>query len=115
MQEDMQRPRHLLLRSGAIVQDAEKRNVPSLAMLQQLKGMRDETFRGHYVLDVVRCRAALGRPGDSSSSSSRHRDVDDGGEAKAKEREAALAASHCRGSTRRSASAFPHLRRHFGD
>ncbi|PAN18443.1 hypothetical protein PAHAL_3G202100 [Panicum hallii] len=62
-QEDLQQLRLLLLRSGAIVQDAEQRYVPSKAMLQQLKALRDETFRGHYVLDVVSCRAALGGGG----------------------------------------------------
>ncbi|RLN29437.1 hypothetical protein C2845_PM05G31190 [Panicum miliaceum] len=61
--EDLQRLRHLLLRSGAIVLDAEQRHVPSKAMRQQLKALRDETFRGHYVLDVASCRAALGGGG----------------------------------------------------
>ncbi|OEL16356.1 hypothetical protein BAE44_0022630 [Dichanthelium oligosanthes] len=64
VQEDLQRLRHLLLRSGAIVRDAEQRHVSSKSMLHQLKALRDDTLRGHYVLDAVRCRAALGGGGD---------------------------------------------------
>ncbi|CAN6336992.1 unnamed protein product [Urochloa humidicola] len=60
-QEDLQRLHYLLLRSGAIVRDAEQRHVPSKAMLQQLKALRDEMFLGYYALDAARCRAALGR------------------------------------------------------
>ncbi|KAF8727369.1 hypothetical protein HU200_018971 [Digitaria exilis] len=77
MQEDLQRLRHLLLRSGAIIQDAEHRHVPSKAMMQQLKALRDETFRGYYVLDVVRCRAALG--GDDRRRRNRNGDEDEAG------------------------------------
>ncbi|XP_062232624.1 disease resistance protein RGA2-like [Phragmites australis] len=60
VQEDLQRLRHLLLRSGTIVEEAERRLVTNRAMLQKLKALRDETFRGNYVLDAFRCRAALG-------------------------------------------------------
>ncbi|XP_062231973.1 disease resistance protein RGA2-like [Phragmites australis] len=60
VQEDLQRLHNLLLRSGTIVEEAERRLVTNRAMLQQLQALRDETFRGNYVLDAVRCRAALG-------------------------------------------------------
>ncbi|PUZ65050.1 hypothetical protein GQ55_3G191900 [Panicum hallii var. hallii] len=72
-QEDLQLLRRLLMRSATIVEEAERRRVPSRAMLLQLKALRGETFRGYYVLDVVRCRAALGGGG-------RRRDGEDDGD-----------------------------------
>ena len=49
---------HLLLRSGTIVEEAERRHVTSPAMLRQLESLRNETLRGYYVLDAIRCQAA---------------------------------------------------------
>ncbi|RCV16808.1 hypothetical protein SETIT_3G167600v2 [Setaria italica] len=77
--EDMQRLRHQLLRSGAIVRDAEQRHVPSKAMLLQLKALRDETFRGYYILDVACCRNAL-RGGDRRRRNGNDEAEDDGGD-----------------------------------
>ncbi|GJM89556.1 hypothetical protein PR202_ga05760 [Eleusine coracana subsp. coracana] len=91
---NLQRLRHLLLRCATVVEEAERRHVTNRAMLQQLQALRDETFRGHYVLDAVRLkdhnnnvekekeeheefnaakrvRYYPGGGGDSSSSSSR--------------------------------------------
>jgi hypothetical protein len=61
----LRRLRQLLLRSATVVEEAEQRHVTNRAMLQQLKALRDETFRGHYVLDAVTCRAPRGG-GDGS-------------------------------------------------
>ncbi|TKV97483.1 hypothetical protein SEVIR_9G497800v4 [Setaria viridis] len=56
-----ERLRSLLLRSRTIVEEAERRLVTNRAMLQQLGALRDEAFRGYYVLDAAaRCRAAFG-------------------------------------------------------
>ena len=49
---------HLLLRSGTIVEEAERRHVTNPAMLPQLESLRDETLLGYYVLDAIRCQAA---------------------------------------------------------
>ncbi|TVU19954.1 hypothetical protein EJB05_36137, partial [Eragrostis curvula] len=69
--EDLQRLHHLLLRSGTIVEEAERRHLANRAMLRQLQVLRDETFRGHYVADTVSSQA-LRRGGDSG-----HDDDDD--------------------------------------
>ncbi|CAL4902101.1 unnamed protein product [Urochloa decumbens] len=71
VQEDLQRLRHLLLRSGAIVWDAEQRYIQSKAMLLQFMDLRDKTFMGSYVLDAARCRATIG-------TGVRHRNGKDG-------------------------------------
>ncbi|CAN6296031.1 unnamed protein product [Urochloa humidicola] len=71
--KDLRRLRQLLLRSGTIVEEADRRLVTNGAMLRQLKDLRDEMLRGYYVLDVVQCRAAPGEEGDGRQ--------DDGGEA----------------------------------
>ncbi|CAO2041839.1 unnamed protein product [Urochloa humidicola] len=60
VQEELQRLRHLLLRSGTIVEEAERRLVTNQSMRRQLNALRDEMFRGYYVLDVVRCQAIPG-------------------------------------------------------
>lgn len=53
----LRRLRQLLLRSGTIVEEAERRHVTNHAMLRQLEFLRDEMFRGYYVLDAIRCQA----------------------------------------------------------
>ncbi|KAL6851728.1 hypothetical protein ACP4OV_020292 [Aristida adscensionis] len=59
VQEDLRRLQLLLLRGGAIVEEAERRRVTNRAMLRQLELLRSQTFRGHHVLDAVRCRFLL--------------------------------------------------------
>ncbi|CAL4913225.1 unnamed protein product [Urochloa decumbens] len=59
-EELLQRLRHLLLRSCTVVEEAERRLVTNGAMLRQLRALRNETIRGYYVLDAVRCGASLG-------------------------------------------------------
>ncbi|CAL4938213.1 unnamed protein product [Urochloa decumbens] len=61
--QDLRRLRQLLMRSGTIVEEADRRLVTNGAMLRQLKDMKDQMLRGYYVLDVVACRAALGGDG----------------------------------------------------
>ncbi|CAL5033238.1 unnamed protein product [Urochloa decumbens] len=60
VQEELQQLRRLLLRSGTIVEEAERRLVTNRSMRRQLNALRDERFRGYYVLDVVRCQAVPG-------------------------------------------------------
>ncbi|CAN6307553.1 unnamed protein product [Urochloa humidicola] len=62
--KDLRRLRQLLLRSGTIVEEADRRLVTNGAMLRQLKDLRDEMLRGFYVLDVVQFRTAPGGGGD---------------------------------------------------
>nr|CAB3452785.1 unnamed protein product [Digitaria exilis] len=47
----------LLLRIGAIVEDAEGRQITNQAMLQQLSTLRHVMQRGHFTLDALRCHA----------------------------------------------------------
>ncbi|KAJ1263783.1 hypothetical protein BS78_09G213300 [Paspalum vaginatum] len=75
-QEGMCRLRHLLLRSGAIVEEAQRRHVESRAMRLQLKALMEETLKAYYVLDSVRCRSALAAAQGGG---------DDGGDGEAKE------------------------------
>ncbi|PUZ42224.1 hypothetical protein GQ55_9G567100 [Panicum hallii var. hallii] len=73
----LQRLRGLLLRSCTVVEEAERRLVTNnrATMLRHLTALRNETFRGCYVLDGVRCRAASGGGGDG-----RVRNGDGGGQ-----------------------------------
>ncbi|KAF8715707.1 hypothetical protein HU200_026650 [Digitaria exilis] len=71
-QEDLKRLRSLLLRSGTILEQAERRHVASRAMLLQLRSLRDKTFRGYYIFDAIRCRSSLTLHGG-------HKDDGDGG------------------------------------
>ncbi|KAK3138452.1 hypothetical protein QOZ80_5AG0369110 [Eleusine coracana subsp. coracana] len=59
-EDDLQQMRHLLLRSGTIVEDAERQHVANRATLRQLQALRDEMFRGHYVVDTVSSRVLRG-------------------------------------------------------
>ncbi|CAN6203781.1 unnamed protein product [Urochloa humidicola] len=53
--ESLESLRRLLLRIGAIVEDAEGRRITNQAMLQQLSTLRHELQRGHFTLDTFRC------------------------------------------------------------
>ncbi|CAL5090189.1 unnamed protein product [Urochloa decumbens] len=55
--ESLESLRLLLLRLGAVVEDAEGRRITSQAMLQQLSTLRHELQRGHFTLDTFRCHA----------------------------------------------------------
>ncbi|KAF0924261.1 hypothetical protein E2562_009968 [Oryza meyeriana var. granulata] len=56
-EENQQRLQQLLMRISTIVEEAEGRHVRNQGMLQQLKILRDEMFRGCYLLDNFRYRA----------------------------------------------------------
>ncbi|CAN6180025.1 unnamed protein product [Urochloa humidicola] len=53
--ESLESLRLLLLRIGAVVEDAEGRRITNQAMLQQLSTLRHELHRGHFTLDTFRC------------------------------------------------------------
>lgn len=55
--ENVETLHRLLLRTHTIVEEAEGRHVTNQGMLQQLKIMREELFKGYYVLDAFRYRA----------------------------------------------------------
>ncbi|KAL6858714.1 hypothetical protein ACP4OV_017716 [Aristida adscensionis] len=48
--------RRLLLRVGAVVEDAEGRRITNQAMLQQLDALRQEMQSGQFTLDALRCQ-----------------------------------------------------------
>ncbi|KAL6609592.1 hypothetical protein ACP70R_039561 [Stipagrostis hirtigluma subsp. patula] len=98
VQEDLQRLQHLLLRSGTIVEEAERRHVANRAMLQQLKLLRDETFRGHYVVDAVRFRALLAGGGGGGGGGRRKDSHADAGEEKEEGEESSRASALSRPS-----------------
>ncbi|XP_034571004.1 putative disease resistance protein RGA3 [Setaria viridis] len=77
-----ERLRSLLLRSRTIVEEAERRLVTNRAMLQQLGALRDEAFRGYYVLDAAarfnpakRVRVPSGDPEACRASAARLREL----------------------------------------
>ncbi|KAM0840881.1 hypothetical protein ACQ4PT_059363 [Festuca glaucescens] len=55
-EQDLQRLCQLLLRISTIVEEAEGRRVENRAMVRQLSTMREQMFRGYYLLDTFRCR-----------------------------------------------------------
>ncbi|CAL5080084.1 unnamed protein product [Urochloa decumbens] len=55
--ESLESLRLLLLRLGAVVEDAEGRSITNQPMLQQLSTLRHELQRGHFTLDTFRCHA----------------------------------------------------------
>ncbi|CAL5075640.1 unnamed protein product [Urochloa decumbens] len=55
--ESLESLSRLLLRVGAVVEDAEGRRITNQAMLQQLSTLRHELQRGHFTLDTFRCHA----------------------------------------------------------
>uniref|UniRef100_A0A452ZN30 NB-ARC domain-containing protein n=2 Tax=Aegilops tauschii subsp. strangulata TaxID=200361 RepID=A0A452ZN30_AEGTS len=54
--EDLQRLRKLLLRISAVVEEAEGRHVTNRGMIHQASTMREQMFKGYYLLDAFRCR-----------------------------------------------------------
>ncbi|VAH21690.1 unnamed protein product [Triticum turgidum subsp. durum] len=54
--EYLQRLRQLLLRISAVVEEAEGRCVTNRGMIHQASTMREQMFRGYYLLDAFRCR-----------------------------------------------------------
>ncbi|KAL6606540.1 hypothetical protein ACP70R_042193 [Stipagrostis hirtigluma subsp. patula] len=75
-EEHLQRLRLLLLRSGTILEEADGRHVANRgALRRQLEALRDEMFRGHYVLDTFRYQAGRRPAGrhDAKEATSRRR------------------------------------------
>lgn len=67
-EENLRRLQQLLLRIRTIVEEAEGRHVTNQGMLQQLKYLRDEMFKGCYLLDTVRYQAIQARDAQVSHS-----------------------------------------------
>ncbi|KAI5019863.1 hypothetical protein ZWY2020_044751 [Hordeum vulgare] len=55
-EEDLQRLCQLLLRISAVVEESEGRCVTNRGMIHQASTMRQQMFRGYYLLDAFRCR-----------------------------------------------------------
>ncbi|KAM0840883.1 hypothetical protein ACQ4PT_059365 [Festuca glaucescens] len=55
-EEDLQRLRQLLLRIHVVVEEAEGRHVTNQGMIRQVRTMREQMFRGYFLLDAFRCR-----------------------------------------------------------
>uniref|UniRef100_A0ACD5T861 Uncharacterized protein n=1 Tax=Avena sativa TaxID=4498 RepID=A0ACD5T861_AVESA len=55
-EEDLQRLRRLLLRISTIVEEAEGRHVENRVMVRHVSTMREQMFRGCYLLDYFSCR-----------------------------------------------------------
>uniref|UniRef100_A0ACD5TEL7 Uncharacterized protein n=1 Tax=Avena sativa TaxID=4498 RepID=A0ACD5TEL7_AVESA len=55
-EEDLQRLRQLLLRISAIVEEAEGRHVANQGMIHQVSAMKEQMFRGYFLLHAFRCR-----------------------------------------------------------
>ncbi|KAM0894516.1 hypothetical protein ACQ4PT_024466 [Festuca glaucescens] len=53
-EEDLQRLCQLLLRISTVVEEAEGRCVENRAMVRQVSTMREQMFRGYYLLDAFR-------------------------------------------------------------
>jgi hypothetical protein len=53
-EEKLQRLRAVLLRIETIIQEADGRHIANQAMLQQLQTMREDMYRGYYMLDTFR-------------------------------------------------------------
>uniref|UniRef100_A0ACD5TEJ9 Uncharacterized protein n=1 Tax=Avena sativa TaxID=4498 RepID=A0ACD5TEJ9_AVESA len=54
--EDLQRLRRLLLRISTVVEEAEGRHVENRVMVRHVTTMREQMFRGYYLLDAFSCR-----------------------------------------------------------
>ncbi|BAF26028.1 disease resistance protein RGA2 [Oryza sativa Japonica Group] len=54
--KQLERLQQLLLRICAVVEEADGRYITNSGMLMQLKGLADAMYRGHHVLDMLRCR-----------------------------------------------------------
>ncbi|KAL6849886.1 hypothetical protein ACP4OV_020513 [Aristida adscensionis] len=66
--DDIDRLQRALLRAGAIVEEAESRQIANQAMLLQLNQLRRDMCRGSYVLDAFMRRAILPRRRSANQS-----------------------------------------------
>jgi hypothetical protein len=55
-EEDLQRLRQLLLRISTVVEEAEGRRVQNRVMVRHISTMKEQMFRGYYLLDTFRCK-----------------------------------------------------------
>ncbi|KAL6845061.1 hypothetical protein ACP4OV_024556 [Aristida adscensionis] len=67
-EQKLQLLQRVLLRIGAMVEEAEGRHITNQAMLQQLEMLRQHMYEGHYMLDSFRYR---GHGGDDEVSGGR--------------------------------------------
>ncbi|KAM3393546.1 hypothetical protein ACQJBY_014331 [Aegilops geniculata] len=65
-----QRLQSVVLRIDIVVEEAQGRDITNQGMLCQLKMLWQEMYRGHYVLDALRFRAALDEEGEEELSRS---------------------------------------------
>ncbi|XP_044971215.1 disease resistance protein RGA2-like [Hordeum vulgare subsp. vulgare] len=65
-----QRLQSVVLRIDTVVEEAQGRDITNQGMLCQLKMLREEMYRGHYVLDALRFRPALDEEGEEGMSHS---------------------------------------------
>ncbi|KAL6627631.1 hypothetical protein ACP70R_031357 [Stipagrostis hirtigluma subsp. patula] len=65
---NLARLHRLLLRARAVVEEAEARHVTNPAMLAQLEQLREDMYRGYYVVDAFQRRVAAARRPSSLSS-----------------------------------------------
>uniref|UniRef100_A0ACD5X8S6 Uncharacterized protein n=1 Tax=Avena sativa TaxID=4498 RepID=A0ACD5X8S6_AVESA len=66
--EILQRLQRVVLRIDTVVEEAEGRLITNQGMLRQLKVLRQEMYRGHYVIDALRFQAAHDEEEASHSS-----------------------------------------------
>ncbi|CAL4957405.1 unnamed protein product [Urochloa decumbens] len=69
--EDAVRLQRALLRAGAVVEEAERRQIANRAMLLQLNQLRRDLYRGTYVLDALSWRAEDPSPRKRHATESR--------------------------------------------
>uniref|UniRef100_A0ACD5WNS9 Uncharacterized protein n=1 Tax=Avena sativa TaxID=4498 RepID=A0ACD5WNS9_AVESA len=67
--EILQRLQRVVLRIDTVVEEAEGRLITNQGMLRQLKMLRQEMYRGHYVVDALRFQAAHDEEEEASHSS----------------------------------------------
>ncbi|KAL6899294.1 hypothetical protein ACP4OV_005952 [Aristida adscensionis] len=56
MEENLERLHRVMLRTQAIVEEADRRHITNQAMLQQLQMLKKAMFKGFYLLNTVRYR-----------------------------------------------------------
>ena len=56
IKEDLLRLHRLLMRISAAIEEAEGRWVANKGMIRQVSTIRDQMFRGYFLLDAFRCR-----------------------------------------------------------
>ncbi|CAM0876333.1 unnamed protein product [Alopecurus aequalis] len=66
--EILQRLQRVVPRIDTVVEEAEGRDITNQGMLRQLKMLRQEMYKGHYVLDALKSQAALDEEEVSHSS-----------------------------------------------